>query len=124
MTVPTPSNRQQMTGYIVAGETSSFGVEGNDMWVLKLDPSGNVSWQKTYGGSNVEKAYTIQQTTDGSYIVAGEASSFGSGSRDMWILKLDANGSIIWQKNFEGVNNDYASLRPTDHWWGLYCNGL
>ncbi len=65
-----------------------------DAWVLKLDASGNVQWAKTYGGRDSDYAYSIQQTFDGGYIVAGETLSFGAGSYDVWVLKLDENGNI------------------------------
>jgi hypothetical protein len=80
-------------GYIVAGQTSSFGA-GGDFWVLKLDGAGDVVWQKTYGGSATDLAYSIQQTSDGGYIVAGQTSSFGAGGYDPWVLKLRPGGSI------------------------------
>ncbi|MEF3167805.1 MAG: hypothetical protein K6360_00495 [Deltaproteobacteria bacterium] len=60
-------------GYIVAGWTSSFGAGDWDFWVIKLDASGNVAWQKTYGGTSCDEAFSIQQTSDGGYIVAGLA---------------------------------------------------
>ena len=81
-------------GYIVAGYTASFGAGGGDAWVLKLDGNGNVQWQKTYGGTNHGYTYSIQQTSDGGYIVAGETASFGAGNGDAWVLKLDGNGNI------------------------------
>jgi hypothetical protein len=81
-------------GYIVAGYTESFGAGSHDFWVLKLDSTGNVTWQKTYGGTNWEQAYSIQQTSEGGYIVAGYTRSFGAGSYDFWVLKLDSNGTI------------------------------
>ncbi len=85
-------------GYIVAGSTESFGAEGGDFWVLKLDSVGNIQWQKTYGGNDEEQANSIQQTGDGGYIVAGWAESFGAGHEDCWVLKLDASGNVQWQK--------------------------
>jgi len=93
-------------GYIVAGETNSFGSGWGDAWILKLDANGNVEWQKAYGGSNYDWANSIQQTSDGGYIVAGETYSFGSGFGDAWILKLDANGNVEWQKAYGGSNRD------------------
>jgi hypothetical protein len=81
-------------GYIVAGITSSFGAGETDLWVLKLDSSGSVQWQKTYGGTKGDSAYSIQQTSDGGYIMAGGTSSFGAGETDLWVLKLDADGNI------------------------------
>ena len=101
-------------GYIVAGYTKSFGAGSADAWVLKLDASGNVAWQKTYGGTNYDYAYSIQQTSDGGYIVAGWTCSFGGGDCDAWVLKLDANGNVQWQKTYGGSDDDEAySIQQT-----------
>jgi uncharacterized delta-60 repeat protein len=81
-------------GYIVAGETASSGAGNADFWILKLNASGDIVWQKTYGGSNDDIARSIQQTLDGGFIVAGETSSSGAGYADFWILKIDENGNI------------------------------
>jgi hypothetical protein len=86
-------------GYIVAGWTQSFGSVGrDDVWVLKLDKDGNIQWQKTYSNPDVDYANSIQQTSDGGYIVAGWTES-SLLNYDVWVLKLDANGNIQWQKN-------------------------
>ena len=81
-----------------AGETQSFGVgsEANieNVWVVKLNGSGIVEWQKTYGGPGQDEAETIQLTNDGGYIVAGHTESFGAGGKDIWILKLDSEGNL------------------------------
>ena len=102
-------------GYIVAGSTASFGAGSDDFWVLKLYSNGNVAWQKTYGGADYDYAYSIQQTSDGGYIVAGETWSFGAGSRDFWVLKLYSNGNVAWQKTYGGINADDVafSIRQT-----------
>ena len=63
-------------GYIVAGDTESFGAGGYDAWILKLDSSGNIDWQNTYGGTGNEYANCIQQTSEGGYVLAGERNSF------------------------------------------------
>jgi hypothetical protein len=81
-------------GYVVAGTTESFGAGDIDLWVLKLKSDGAVEWQKTYGGSNYDGAYSIQQTLDGGYIVAGWTDSFGAGGLDFWVLKLRPDGSF------------------------------
>jgi parallel beta-helix repeat protein len=100
-------------GYIAAGETGSFGVSGNDAWLLKLDSGGNVEWQKTYGGTGNDYAYSIQQTQDGGYVVAGERSS-SSTSSYAWVLKLDSSGNIQWTNAYGGIGSDYAySIRQT-----------
>jgi hypothetical protein len=102
---------QQTTdgGYIVAGETTSFKPLNSDFWILKLDTNGNIQWQKTYGGMSGEITYSVQQTMDGGYIVAGLTESFGAGYGDIWILKLDTNGNIQWQKTYDNINFEVAT---------------
>jgi uncharacterized delta-60 repeat protein len=96
-------------GYIVAGWTESFGAGSHDAWILKLRADGSIDWQRTYGGSAGDEVSSIQQSTDGGYIVAGWTESFGAGSRDAWVLKLRANGSIDWQKSYGGTGYEEAS---------------
>jgi hypothetical protein len=101
-------------GYVVAGHTYSFGAGNYDFWVLKLDASGNVTWQKTYGGASADAALSIQQTTDGGFVVTGWTESFGAGSYDLWVLKLDASGNVQWQKTYGGTDSERAySIRQT-----------
>ncbi|MFC1956170.1 hypothetical protein ACFLWZ_06615 [Chloroflexota bacterium] len=102
---------QQTTdgGYIVGGYTESFGAGSRDFWVLKLSSNGNIQWQKTYGGIDSEYPYSVQQTTDGGYIVGGYTESFGAGGRDFWVLKLASNGNVQWQKTYGGSSEDIAS---------------
>jgi uncharacterized delta-60 repeat protein len=95
-------------GYIVAGYTNSFGAGKNDFWVLKLNARGDVVWQKAYGGADDDYAYSIQQTSDGGYIVAGSTWSFGAGENDLWVLKLDPTGKVVWQKTWGGRFRDSA----------------
>ena len=101
-------------GYIAAGYTKSYGAGGSDVYILKLNASGNLLWQKTFGGSGSELAYSIQQTTDGGYIVAGYTDSFGAGSSDIYVLKLDESGNATWTKTFGGSTYDYVgSIQQT-----------
>ncbi|HPC25858.1 MAG TPA: Ig-like domain-containing protein, partial [Fervidobacterium sp.] len=101
------SSIQQTTddGYIVAGWTKSFGSGGYDVYILKLNSKGEAEWQKTFGGKGDDEANSIQQTTDGGYIVAGWTKSFGSGLEDIYILKLNSKGEVEWQKTFGGWND-------------------
>jgi hypothetical protein len=107
-------------GFIVAGCTTSNDseVSGNhgafDVWVVKLDSIGNIDWKKCYGGSSSEKATSIQQTSDSGYIIAGWSSSNDGdvsgnhGNPDFWVLKLDPQGNITWQKSLGGSGGDMA----------------
>jgi uncharacterized repeat protein (TIGR01451 family) len=115
---------QQTTdsGYIVAGYTRSnngdvSGNHGNDdMWIVKLDSNRNIQWQKCLGGTNYDRAYSIQQTTDGGYIVAGHTTSNNGnvsgnhGGEDMWVIKLDLQGNIQWQKCLGGTIEDVSTF--------------
>lgn len=93
-------------GYVVAGYVAGFfGAGGRDFWVLKLDAGGTIEWQNTYGGESLDEAKSIQQTTDGGYIVAGHTWSFGS---NIWVLKLNPDGSVAWQKNYGGDDSEYG----------------
>jgi len=93
-------------GYIVAGGTRSFGAGGTDFLVIKLDNSGNQIWAKTFGGSNDDSVGFIQQTQDEGYIITGFTKSLGAGGQDCWVLKLDTNGNLVWDKLFGGAGND------------------
>jgi TolB-like protein len=95
-------------GYIVAGTTWSFGAGSLDIFLIKTDANGNIIWAKTYGGTGWDEAYSVQQTSDGGYIVAGRTSSFGAGYSDIFIIKTDANGNIQWAKTYGGTDNDWA----------------
>jgi uncharacterized delta-60 repeat protein len=81
-------------GFIVVGETRSFGLSLEDFWVLKFDSSANLEWQKRYGGDDIDEAEAVALTPDGGYIIAGITRSFDSAGRDIWILRLDAEGNI------------------------------
>jgi hypothetical protein len=101
-------------GYIVVGTTTSFGAGDEDVWILKIDPNGDIVWQWTYGGSDRDRAYAIQQTTDSGYVVAGYTKSFGAINGDCWIFKLDSEGTIVWQKTFGESRGDFTdSIQPT-----------
>jgi hypothetical protein len=96
-------------GYIVAGTTDSFGAGEGDIFLIKTDANGNIIWAKTYGGANDDRASSVQQTSDGGYIVVGQTNSFGTGKSDIFLIKTDAKGNIQWAKIYGGTDYDYAS---------------
>src|SRR5262249_15979399 len=86
-------------GYVAVG-TYAADPPGGDLWVVKLDGNGTIVWQKAFGGQDPDTASGIVASTDGGYLILGSTRSFGTGSRDQpaWLLKLDANGNVAWQK--------------------------
>ena len=110
---------QQTTdgGYILTGRTTSFGAGNYDAWLIKTNAAGVKQWSQAFGGSKNDYAESIQQTTDGGYILVGGTVSFGTSSRDpflrtrtdskdAWLIKTDAVGVKQWSRTFGGSYND------------------
>ena len=113
-------------GYIFAGYATSYngdvsGLRGDrDFWVVSIDPSGNIEWQKCLGGTGPEEAKSITKTDAGHYYVSGYTYSNNGdvsgnhGDADMWVLELDPMGQLTWQRCFGGSSEDRAEyLIPT-----------
>lgn len=128
---------QQTTdgGYIVAGATFSNDgdVSSNngeeDFWIIKLDSNGNLQWEQTFGGTDVDRAEAIQQTADGGYIAAGFSASLNGdvggnfGNFDFWLIKLDAGGNLLWEQNYGGSGPDWAYELETTSDGGFLLSG-
>src|SRR6185436_15330635 len=94
-------------GYIAAGFSDSFGA-CPCTWLLKLDSDGNIEWDKAYGEAYIGARETaIEQASDGGYLVAA-TTEFGAGNGDAWLLKLDSDGNIEWEKSFGGTEYEVA----------------
>jgi hypothetical protein len=88
-------------GYIVSGLTCSF-ISNDQVYLVKTDASGDTLWTKSYGGTGIDDGYSVQQTTDGGYIVAGGTSSFGDTLGDVYLIKTDTNGNVGVEDNSPG----------------------
>jgi len=94
-------------GYIIAGYTSSFG-SGEQVYLIKTDPEGSPIWTRAYGGTNDDRGYSVLETPDGCYIIAGYTNSFGAGSYDFYLLKIAVWGDTLWTRTFGGSGADSA----------------
>ncbi len=101
-------------GYIIAGGTDSFGTGMTDAYLVKTDANGIEQWHNTFGGSSDDHGWSVQQTTDGGYVIAGYTTSFGARYYDAYLVKTDENGNEQWHKLFGGSANDYfTSVQQT-----------
>jgi len=116
-------------GYLLAGSASSATGEitsvhgGGDVWLVKTDTSGNLLWEKTYGGSAWDEVAAICKTTDGGYVFVGDTYSTDGditfnhgGASDIWVVKINDTGKIMWQRCYGGSLNDYGNdvIQTTD----------
>lgn len=106
--------------YLIIGDTRSedtdvsFNKGAADFWVIKISPNGNLIWEKTFGGSSFDAARSVSKTQDGGFIICGSSRSANidlnnnNGQNDAWVIKIDNNGYIIWQKSVGGTEVDLA----------------
>ncbi len=107
---------QQTTdgGYVAAGFTTCYGAGGYDVYLIKTDSNGDTLWTNTYGGAGADQGWSVQQTTDGGYIVAGFTESYAIGNLDVYLVKTDSNGDTLWTKTYGGTGYEKGfSARQT-----------
>jgi len=96
-------------GFVLAGDTVSFGAGSADAWLIKTNETGVEQWNKTFGGTEGDYIVSVQQTSDGGYILAGTTDSFGAGNSDVWLIKTNETGVEQWNMTFGGTEADFGS---------------
>lgn len=104
-----------MTGFSESNDYDVSNTKGSyDFWVVKVDANGSLVWEKSFGGTGIEVSYDIAKTTDGSYAIVGHTFSTDTdisknhGESDMWLIKIDDNGNLLWEKTYGGTEFDDA----------------
>jgi protein involved in ribonucleotide reduction len=111
-------------GYVLLGQTTSFGVGSTDFWLVKTDGSGNMQWNKTYGGTGSDIGIHVLQTGDGGYALLGHTISFGAGSNDAWLIKTDAAGNMQWNKTYGGTGMEFGQCLDQSTDGGYIIGGI
>ncbi len=95
-------------GFVIAGSTNSFGAGYSDAYLIKIDTAGQVVWQQTYGGARDDHVYSVCASLDGGLILTGTTESFGAAMLDVYVIKTDPFGNMIWNRNYGGAKSDYG----------------
>ncbi len=111
-----PNGGEEMEGIIqtsdgnllTVGMSDSYSSGDADALVIKTDIDGNIIWSNTYGGSGDDMSLDVKETVDGGFVMCGWTQSFGAGGYDMWVIKIDANGNMLWQYSYGGSNDEQA----------------
>ncbi|UTW67300.1 T9SS type A sorting domain-containing protein [bacterium SCSIO 12643] len=96
------------SGFLSIGSTSSFGFNNAQMYFLKLDSNGAIQWTKSHGGPGQDWGNAVIQTSDNGFLGVGYSNSYGAGGFDLYLVKLDSNGDLEYEKYYGGVDWDFA----------------
>jgi hypothetical protein len=108
-------------GYALAGGTDSFGTNSKDMWLIKTDSMGAIEWNTTYGGDFAETTNALILTSDNGFALAGSTDPLGSGNREIWLVKTDSKGVMLWNTTYGSRYSETtnALLQTTDGGYAL-----
>jgi hypothetical protein len=103
-------------GFVITGMTASYSAGKFDLWLIKIDGSGNELWNHSYGGSSYEQGFSINETSDGGFIITGYTSSFGAGLGDIWLIKTNNMGIEQWNKTLglSGYEEGHSVIQTSD----------
>ena len=96
------------SGCIATGSTKSFGAGQNDVYLLKVNSSGDTAWARTYGGTNIDQGNSVVPLANGGYFVAGWTMSYGSGPSDVYVVRTGVSGDTVWTRTYGGPAYDYS----------------
>lgn len=125
----------QDNSFLLVGSSDSNDVDisknngSYDFWVVKIDAKGDVIWEKSYGGSEIDEAFSITKTLDNNFIITGNSRSNdkqvakNNGSSDIWIIKINTEGKLIWEKNYGGTSFDISSAIIASKEGGFFIVG-
>ncbi len=103
-------------GYVITGSTESYGGGGLDVWLVRVNGSGDTLWTRAFGGTETDEGRSVRQTGDGGYVIAASTESFGAGSSDVWLIRTDGSGDTLWTCTCgdTGLDEPYAVLQTLD----------
>ena len=96
------------SGFVIVGETKSFGAGNADVYLIRTNPDGDTLWTKTFGGTFYDIGNSVLQTDDGGFIIVGETASFGTGNADVYLIRTNSNGDTLWTKTYGGTDGDQS----------------
>jgi hypothetical protein len=101
-------------GYAIVGYTSSFDVDQEDIYLVRTDSLGQALWSNTYGGEGQDNGWAIMETEDGGFLIVGFSNSFGAGEMDIYLVRTDAGGNMLWERTYGGPRSEYGwDMAPT-----------
>ncbi len=101
-------------GYIISGTAENIGAGIRDVYLIKTDATGDTLWTQSYGGTSYDEGFSVEQTSDGGYIITGYSNSFGTGADEVYLIKTNALGVTLWTKTYGGnLNGQGNSVKQT-----------
>jgi len=110
-------------GFLVSADTASQGAGNKDVYLIKTDEKGGLEWTRTFGDKGADAGIGLCRSNDGGFITAGGTNSYGSGETDVYVVKTDKDGELIWDKTYGGNNYDYAYSICSAHGSGYVITG-
>ena len=104
-------------GFVIIGTTASYGSGANDVWLLKINSNGDKLWDRTFGGEEDDKGFSIKKTTDGGYILGGTTNSFNVSEESVWLIKVNNEGIEEW-------NHIYTNIYDENTGWSINKNAI